>query len=210
MATDFDGNDSISVTGFSEGTVVTVCFWLEIDTLPGSGHNRPFGTTGSWESRYNRRGKIYSDIWQSGSPPASVVTLTTGTLYHVAMTADSVGNTGDNYINGVLDINTDGTHGGSSGGTTFSMGTRTGSSENIDGRLDDFRIYNRILSAAEILTIYSCRGRDNIYEGLIHRWVMNEGAPGTAVSSVIDLTGNLNGTAVGNPTYAASSLRCRG
>lgn len=80
----------------------------------------------------------------------------------------------------------------------------------LDGLLDDVRIYNRGLSPAEIQTMFTLRGADNIVQNLLHRWRMNELAPGvlaTVAGSIIDLTGAFNGTPGASPIYAEGILR---
>ena len=65
----------------------------------------------------------------------------------------------------------------------------------------------------EIKAIYSpqTRGIDNIVNGLVGRWLMNEkhsGATATVASSVIDVSGNGNhGTPVNNPIYRQAPMR---
>ncbi len=79
----------------------------------------------------------------------------------------------------------------------------------FDGLLDDLRIYDRLLSAAEILTIYTARGVDGIVDGLVARWMPNELAPGATVLSVVDLTGVSDGSPENAPVYAEGVLRSR-
>jgi len=79
----------------------------------------------------------------------------------------------------------------------------------LDGFVSDCRIYNRALSLGEVQTIHAARGRDGILNGLLHRWLLNEGAPGIAASgagSCKDLTGSVNGTPAANPLYQESPL----
>lgn len=80
----------------------------------------------------------------------------------------------------------------------------------MDGLLEDMRIYDRALSVNELLTMYQLRGADGIVHGLLHRWRMNEGAENAVASGaggVKDLAaGQFNGTAVGSPTYEAGIL----
>jgi len=45
--------------------------------------------------------------------------------------------------------------------------------------LADQRIYNRALSAGEILTMYACKGHDRNLNGLVARYLSNEKASGT-------------------------------
>lgn len=59
----------------------------------------------------------------------------------------------------------------------------------IDGLIYDLRIYNRILSASEVATIYGMRGKDNIINGLVFR-PMLKGAAGLSTFSGALAAGN--------------------
>jgi hypothetical protein len=94
------------------------------------------------------------------------------------------------------------------------FGNRPDGSQGLDGKMDDVRIYNRALSAGEMQTIHAAHGRDGILDGLVSRWLLHEGAPGTTLSgsnSVKDLTPNGNhGTPLGASTsYYESQLGWR-
>ncbi len=93
--------------------------------------------------------------------------------------------------------------GGKSGSPTFSY----------DGLIEDVRVYNRVLSDAEIETLAAARGVDRIVDGLVARWMLDEGALGDTVSGV-DSVKNLSDNAmdmspVASPTYAEGVLRSR-
>lgn len=81
--------------------------------------------------------------------------------------------------------------------------------------LDDFRVYDRELSLAEVQTIYSCMGLDDLWYGLVARWQLNEQTLGTnpAAATVIKdstMSGN-NGISFSNSgtdyTYQESEIR---
>jgi len=84
-------------------------------------------------------------------------------------------------------------------------------SRELDGSLDDVRVYDRALSQAELTTMLTLLGRDGIVLGLLHRWTMREKAPGqtaTVAQSIIDFgSGQFNGDPLGTPTYIAGILR---
>jgi len=90
----------------------------------------------------------------------------------------------------------------------FNIGSQhNGGSEYANGDIEDARVYNRLLSEAEIQTIYAANGCDNITYGLQHRYLLRENAPGVVVSSkagsVKDM-GSLqknNASQTHNPTY---------
>jgi hypothetical protein len=82
--------------------------------------------------------------------------LATGTWVHVAVTLS--GNTGTLYVNGAAaGTNTNMTLRPSSLGTTGNnyIGRSQYSDPYLNGQIDNFRIYNRALSAAEISNLYS-------------------------------------------------------
>ena len=85
------------------------------------------------------------------------------------------------------------------------------SGRELDGKLEDLRIYSRALSISELETIMNLRGSDGIINGLEARWLMNEGAPGTAASgadSIKDIGPNgWHGTPSGSPPYVESILQ---
>ncbi|MBW1973925.1 MAG: hypothetical protein JRI44_13990, partial [Deltaproteobacteria bacterium] len=81
-----------------------------------------------------------------------------------------------------------------------------------DGKIWDVRIYqNKALSVDEMRIIYYSRGNDNIVDGLVGRWLMDEKPDGTATSganSVIDISGNGNhGTPYNSPVYRSAPVR---
>jgi hypothetical protein len=79
-----------------------------------------------------------------------------------------------------------------------------------DGRISDARIYDRALSAAEMETVFALRGRDNIVDGLLHRYLLNEGPPGVAsvgAGSNKDVgPGQIDGTPVASPPFITDEL----
>jgi hypothetical protein len=81
-----------------------------------------------------------------------------------------------------------------------------------DGTIYELRIYSRKLAAAERQNIVTQRGQDTIRNGLILHWHGDQGAPGAAVSSVTDRSGNgYTGTAGGTatPTFAEDLIHTR-
>ncbi len=94
------------------------------------------------------------------------------------------------------------------------IGARNDGTLVFDGPIDDARIYNRALSPEEIQTITAARGHDGIVDGLVGRWLMDERAPGLAVSgagTVRDASQEGNdGSPVGaSALYAVSELSTR-
>ena len=180
----------------------TVSYWLRLDNA--SGVSRPFGATGAWEARTNgSTGVLISDYLQSGT--LGQVTLTVGTYHHVAFVQKvSVPQTRLAYLDGVL-VNTVGSPsfaGAQSGTLRIGYSPGGGTDQSWFGAIDDVRIYNRVLTANEIQTIYALRGQDGILDNLQHQWPLNEGAEGAAVGTAVDVVAGFNLTpAAGTPAY---------
>ena len=78
------------------------------------------------------------------------INLSINTWYHLAGVFDDTNNTYKVYINGAEVLSDTGFTWTPQAGTgTLHLGS-TGSSQYFDGQLDDVRLYNRALSAAEI------------------------------------------------------------
>jgi hypothetical protein len=135
---------------------------------------------------------------------------TTDAWHHVVWTWD--GTTHSLYVDGVLD-NTSTTAPQTATPTAVNIGRWTGGSEYFEGTVDDIRVYDRALSSEEIETMYAALGVDGIVAGLVSRWTMKEGSPGSIASgagNVKDLAVNANnGEAFASPTYEAGELRFR-
>lgn len=138
----------------------------------------------------------------------------------------SSGNIMQYYIDGVEDTTSDGITGDGVGTFTgthqplnVGRGTKyVDTSDGWNGLLEDFRVYNRSLSEAEIQTICVLKGNDRIFNGLLIRFCFMEYSPGTSVATTSDLvkdwgnTGHLDLTRSGGsaPTWAESYLRLGG
>jgi hypothetical protein len=160
-------------------------------------------------------------VWTWGNPALVTSTASsapTSTWFHVAYTCTAISG-GDQthsiYINGTLN--------NSSTNATQVAGTLTqvyingypqttaqieGGQQSSTTMVDDVRLYNRVLSANEIQTIYALRGfRDGIVNGLIARYSFNESAVGNTVASCIDYSSSgspLTAVNVNHSTGAAT------
>ena len=140
-------------------------------------------------------------------------TLSLNNYYHIGLTYDSddTNNNPSFYIDGVFQTETESSTPVGTANTDaaqdFYIGNNVGGARALDGYIEDVRVYNRILSAGEISTIFACKGHDEIIIGLIGRWPLREGAPGVMVTAVEDLTVNANqGTPAGSVVYDESRL----
>ena len=143
-------------------------------------------------------------------------TLTLGTRHHVGCIVDIAGDISRIYIDGVEDSNFTPAYGPSafpsSNSKNASIGARAdGSSEFIDGVLEDVRAYNRIVTAEEFAAIHHLNGLDNIRPD--HRYLLNEGHAGKTASGVgtaKDIgSRRTDGEPKASPVYTAGALRFR-
>jgi len=192
------GTDQILQTSvvFSPPSTGTLSVWGRADAV--NGNRRLLGTSGTWELRISD-GDLASDLYQQspGNIPVSA-----GQLFHVCVAFEANG-TAEVYVDGVLS-SVDVTGSGAAG--VLSVGTRTGSSEVFLGLLEDLRIYDRKLSLSEAKGIYVGLGSDNIYENLIHRWLLAGEGEGSPVSVERDLVGGLDLTPAQDPVLYGPSV----
>lgn len=97
--------------------------------------------------------QYYVDTWFGAYTPNGPVPLNTWT--HVALTADGTNFT--LYCNSVLTNVTAKNPDFTSQATAIGQGVSTGFPRPFNGVLDDVRLYNRALTAAEVLSIYRAR-----------------------------------------------------
>lgn len=195
------GTESLRTSGFfMELGIVTICFWYKPDSV--TGNNRIFGTDTNYEGRLNGSNLLH-EVRQNVQPTTTTV-YATSAWYHVALLANNTQKAV--YVNGVADVPL-GNYATSTVGndTALSIGSSTwNASQGMFGQLEDFRVYARLLSAAEINLIFASKGKDKIINRLQHWWTLT-GPPGTTVSQEKDLMGNLNlNTVVGTPSYQTS------
>lgn len=210
MAITFDTTNHIDFSGFTYLSAGTISLWAYAVSFPAS-QNRFIGLHDQWEVRCDSGGNLYADFFGNGHTGP---VLSTATWYHIAITFDDVtANLSEIYIDGAFD-SSGGAYNATPSGTVLSIGRRNGETiEKWNGHLDDVRIYNRVLAADEIATIYSCRGTDGIVDGLKNRWIFNEGADGTTATvagSIKDLAdGGIDGDPASSPVYKYSELRLK-
>lgn len=198
-----------SVSSFTPPANCSVAFWLYIIDL--SLDMNIFGHSGEWEIYINDSdNKIYNDM-NFGSSLVSSLTLTADTLYHIVCTRAS-DDSRKIVVNGSLD-NSDSNGDGSPSGATLYIGDRHTLDTALKGYLQDVRIYNRVLSNDECLSIYRGNGVDSIVNGLLHRLLLNEKSEGieaTGAGSIIDSgSQKVNFTPNNSPTYCGRILKTR-
>jgi len=151
-------------------------------------------------------------------------TLTAGLWQHVAVTYDGGGDTVNRpafYINGASSAGStarepSGTIGDDSDGKLHIGGQSVyPTSDPFDGKLQDVRIYNRILSLAEVQQLYYSKCQNVVLNGLVFWAPLNgaagmpkfEGATMGAANYVRDVISGAIGTPVGNPLGAGNTIQ---
>jgi hypothetical protein len=194
-ALEFSGsNDAVTNASFPPPNEGTVTFWFRNDGL--SGIQRLFGLGGNWEGRLEPDGLIYFDLGASGTDSGFYTTqplTSNGSWHHVAAVYDTDDESYQVYFDGQLQKSgTGAVNLAPQSAALLSFATRTGSVERFDGALDDFRIYDRKLTAAEVLDLYGLVG-----------WYKFDETSGTVAADSSGL-GN-NGTYTGSPTLNVAS-----
>lgn len=176
---------------------------IEIENDPGAGGPARFNIVcRALDSDSN------SDI----AGPSNTVPI--GVPTFVVITVDYTTREGRIYKNGVFigsGLGTNLTAGNTSptNGDDGSIGSEdSGTPELFNGWIEDARVYSRVLSANEILTMYTCQGIDGIVFGLEQRYELQSGFDRQLVSQVSPQDSarqKLNGSVPnGSPTYAPS------
>jgi hypothetical protein len=230
MAVDFDGtNDAINVgtalTYLNAKAAVTLSLWANLDVSAAMVlESLSTGASGSLA-----RAEVSTSVGpgnnftcrnadgDAGSSLSGASTFSTGSWFHIAATYKcDVTRTIIIYRNGVqVDTGTAASATGSAFSATNSLQGALGVDSDLatgwfNGKLEDCRVYDRVLTPNEILTIFQSKGRDGIAFGLLARWGLNELAPGaTAVVKNIGRSGPAATTNLSVPVYFASPLSQR-
>ncbi|MBF0217404.1 MAG: LamG domain-containing protein, partial [Candidatus Omnitrophica bacterium] len=190
--------DSITVAGNStlKPEILSVSIWASFSQDPSAG----------WQPIFTKRtadGKSF-EIWRDtvgnlyfmGTSGTTMIyqretakTLkNSDTWYNIVFTYD--GTTLNGYVNGNLLIQANLSLIGLNFDADISMGYRAIDSISMSGSLKNAMLFNRALTAAEIVSLYNNIGITN---GLISQWDMNEGSGVTVTDSV----GGNNGVLLG-------------
>ena len=151
-------------------------------------------------------------------------TPSTGVWYHVAGVYNSVAQTLTLYVNGsnVASNSVTGCLPSQTGpGNTLTLGIEYSTAATaLNGILDDSRVYNRALSAAEVSALYSgsangatggvcgvTGGGNGPTTGLVGWWKLDDGSSGTTPTTAADSSGTGNaGTLTNSPTWTTSGV----
>jgi hypothetical protein len=164
---------------------VSVSFWFTLIAYNGTGSNNMFGSENAFRILIDAATqKIYNELFKTtGGTP--LTTLSLNTLYHYVATADR--NTGDaySYLNNVQEsYDTGHTTAPTTPGILSLGGMATASlTRSANSIMEDFRVYNKILSLPEINNLYYGRGHDTVND-YFNRWRILTPGSGIVGSSI--------------------------
>ena len=152
-ALQFDGiDDSVEFADFVPPMQGTITFWINPASVGPRG--RIFGGHDAFEA-YVENDVLANQLFAAGSAPEyleSNATIPTNTWTHVALTYDGTSHRLQIYVNGILDGEDSKADDVWAGGA-FAFGHRADrDQEYYNGLLDDFRVYNVVLTQEEIET----------------------------------------------------------
>lgn len=227
MAIDFSNasaqNISFGVTPASNLDQISIVVWMDLDSFGDTSTGAGMFTKGThsfYVGTLNER-LIYRDYFSGAAgtwATANNTVIAGERLFIVTFDRSSASNDPIFYIDGVASATseTDTPSGSKQDDAAYSLyigGYTDGlpaSTKSPDGKIRDFRIYNRILTPAEALQIYNARGRDNIRSGLVFCPIpfgatglqAFDGATLAAGNTIIDPCSGTAGVPAGNPVGA--------
>lgn len=208
-ALDFDGNNDYVELGNIMPATYTKEAWFYVSNL--SLHNNIIsgGSDGQHaiyptSSYGNRISAGHNGIWNAVQDPTPI---TANTWYHVALTYDAATTTMKLYKNGVL-VATNTNVLPFVGGNALRLGSYDAAMNQLGGKLDEVRIWNRVLNECEIQNNMNSELAPG-QTGLVAYYQFNQGSGSgnnTGITSITDSSGNNNnGTLVNFALSGATS-----
>lgn len=167
-AVDFDGNDSYTITNHADFNVAgsfSISAWIKHTSSPGYATVLMKGGSGG-DASYSYALQVDTSkstalLWQTAGAPHMTIqntaTVNDGNWHHLCMTYD--GTTLRLYVDAGTPATTTTKSGSWNNGTSnLGIGGRPGGVGFLTGSLDDVAFFNRVLTDAEVLSIYSGGG----------------------------------------------------
>lgn len=159
---DFDGTDDeivISDSGSLDLNAVTSSMWVYLDSVTGwQSFFHKNTTTSSYGGIYFEQNNGILQNYDTISTGTAV--LTTGQWYHIAYTADSTYER--IYVNGQMVVQEASQYTGTVNANALYIGGSGGGGEQVNGRMDEAALWNRVLSSEEISDLYR-RGANRLH-----------------------------------------------
>ncbi len=156
----FNGtNDLVTAPASNLGiSDITMMAWVKPTSL--SGFQRVISSTSTVTNPYSmlfNGTNLTYQINNSGHTNLSSATISNGVWTHIAVTFSSSTRIASLYVNGAFDKSYGGNGVPANATETTFIGGGTGAIQLFKGLIDDVRIYNRVLSSAEIQAIYNAQ-----------------------------------------------------
>jgi hypothetical protein len=156
-AIDLQGNQTISVGSSPdfETTSWTTSMWVNTDTL--AGWRTAFGSWGGGPPNTVHLGLNDYDSWgdHGGGETSSNLSANINTWYHIVSRRSPAGQENSLWINGVKQTQTSTGAPATPGTSNVYIGTKNGTENHFDGRMDDLGYFTRQLADGEIRAIYT-------------------------------------------------------
>jgi hypothetical protein len=174
---------------------LTVSGWFNVDSMPPAVQanrmwllTKSYVNTSEWAISINSWNNFYGKLvfchWNAAATlrtcRESNSAMVAGVWTHFAYTIADTGAVPDVYINGTLNNGTSEDMGNTTSDLTTALliGAYTGYLEvEFDGLIDDVRIYNRALSAAEVAQLYNATKtnfpKSSVKKGMVGHWTMD-------------------------------------
>lgn len=216
---DFDGTNDYATTAdtatldFADGEVFTVTGWFNRDTFTTA--DQVFAKqANSFDAGYgmyiDTTDQIYFTVYDGTDlyslETASGLIIATGWHHFAAVWGDT---TAALYVDGVLvsttPAGTIGNIGSLANANPFRIGASADGSQPFDGKIDEIRVYDRVLSPSEITDLYQLTVPTAVDTGLVGYWAF--GADDFRSTLVSDRSGGRNtGTLVNAPTKTVGKI----
>lgn len=194
-ALDFDGSDDYVTCGNIMPATYTKEAWFYVSNL-GLQNNLISGGNDGQHALYpsvsygNRISAGHNGTWNAVQDPTPIVA---NTWYHVALTYDAATTTMKLYKNGVL-VSTNTNVAPFIGGNALRIGSFDNGQNLLGGKIDEVRIWDRVLPEAEIVNNMNCELGSG-QTGLMAHYKFNQGVDtgdNSAVTILTDSSGNTN------------------
>ncbi len=209
---EFDGNQDhlINTSGIMASSSDDMTFFIVADVNQSSGSQNQFfgmgssfnnphiGFKPSGEASYSDRVLLVTNTWDFSSAPAQLMPYTQPLIFSGAINYSLILTTAYNYINGQVNDDTPSsalnlTHGGTG---DFALG---GDTQDLDGRISEFLIYNTVLSTTE-------RQQVDSYLAIKYGLTLSNNYLNPASTTVYALDGIYNNNIVGIAKDISGSL----
>lgn len=207
MAVQFNGDpDSVDIPGpvtvTKNRTALTACFWAKFDVFQALNTNILIYSTGTviGNARFNVQWLIATPgLLNIGGRAtdgegrkafSTGFTPTLGVWTHIGFTVNYAASLGTLFVNGVafsvgaMSAPFAATQTANTNSLDARISGQTGDTDQcINGAMEDVRLYDGALSDAEMMNIYTSRGKDNPLPSLLHRYPLNDRPVGTILTN---------------------------